>query len=330
MSHSGAAPEPLPPVLVALVVHNSAAVLPGLLASLPAALTGIDRYRLVVADNVSTDDSLGVIGRLAPEAAVVGMPANLGYAAGINACARRGRGDEALLVLNPDVRLAPGSVSALLRACVDDDGLGVAAPVVFGPDGDREVTLRRRPTALRAWGEALLGRRAARWPRLSELVLPERVPRDRQADWVNGAVLLIPAAIRAAVGDWREALFLYGEEVDYCRRVTDAGWQVRQVAAARATHLGGQSRSTPQLWAQLVANKVAHAARWEGGAATRMTWAALVFGQLLRLPLRRGTHRAALCTLWQARRDLLRGATALPAAPAAAVAVLRAGEAARC
>jgi len=320
----------LPPVLLALILHNSAGVLPGLIASLPAGLAGVAAYRLVVADNASQDDGLALVCRLVPDARIVRMAGNLGYAAGINACTHEGTGDEALLVLNPDVRLGPGCVLAMLRACADDRAIGVAAPVVYDGDGNREGTLRRRPTALRSWGEALIGRRAARWSWLSELIAPEDPPGDRPADWVNGAMMLVPPAVRAAIGPWREDLFLYGEEVDYCRRVIDAGWQVRQVADARATHLGGQSRSAPPLWAQLVANKVAHAARWEGPATARGTWTALVLGQLLRLPLRRGTHRAALRTLLVSRRELLRGRPVFPAAPAGTAELLRMTETTRC
>ncbi|MBV8933127.1 MAG: hypothetical protein JO285_11325 [Kutzneria sp.] len=56
-------------------------------------------------------------------------------------------------------------------------------------------------------------------------------------------------------------------------------------------------------------------ARWEGQRAAAMTWAILVAAQLLRLPLRRGTHRRALLELLRGRRKLVNGVPTNPAAP---------------
>ena len=298
------------PVLLAVVTYNSARDLPGLLGSLPAALQGVPEWKLVIADNASTDDTVALTRRLTPEATVLTSKVNRGYAAGLNACARLAGTDHAILALNADVRLGPGSVRALLNASTD--GItGVAVPVVHGPDGEREPTLRRRPTALRVWGEALLGHRAGAVPALGE-----RLPvasSETEADWANGAVMLVPATVRNHVGPWREDLFLYCEELDYCRRITDAGWRVRQVPAATAEHRGGDVVRSPRLWAQLVTNKVVHAARWDGQLTARLVWAALVVGQLIRLPLRRSIHRHALGALVAGRRMLLAGEPTHPA-----------------
>ncbi|MEV6604964.1 glycosyltransferase family 2 protein [Kutzneria sp. NPDC051319] len=297
-------------VMVAVVTYNSAADLPSLVASLPAGLDGVD-WRLVFADNNSADDSVEVIRRLAPAATVVETGANLGYAAGINACAELAEPDEALLVLNADVVLQRGCARALLAACASGS-VGVAVPFVTRSDGLVEPTLRRRPTVSRVLAEALLGAHAGSF---GERVATPAPPRDIDVDWANGAVLLIPADVRRRIGRWQEDLFLYSEEVDYCRRVVDAGWRVRQCANARAIHRGGDVTASPALWAQLITNKVAHVARWEGRAAAELVWATLLLAQLVRLPLRRGTHRRALFELLRGRRALLAGLPTNPAAP---------------
>ncbi len=297
-------------VLVAVVTYNSAADLPQLVASLPAGLEGVES-RLVVADNCSSDDTVEMIRRIAPEATVVETGANLGYAAGINACAELAEPDEALLVLNADVMLERGCVRALLRSCSNGE-VGVAVPLVTRSDGTVEPTLRRRPTAARVLADAVLGARSGPW---GEHVAVPMSPRTIDVDWANGAVLLIPAEVRSRVGKWQEDLFLYSEEVDYCRRVVDAGWRVRQCSNARAMHQGGDVAASPSLWAQLVTNKVVHIARWEGRAAAELVWATLLVAQLIRLPLRRRTHRRALLELWRGRRALVNGVPTNPAAP---------------
>lgn len=297
-------------VLVAVVTHNSAADLPRLVASLPAGLEGVD-WRLVVADNNSSDGTVDMVRRLAPWATVVETGANLGYAAGVNACARLAEPDEALFVLNADVVLARGCVRELVRACATG-AVGVAVPLVTRSDGVVEPTLRRRPTAGRVLAEAVLGAHAGPLGERVDVPLP---PRPVDVDWANGAVLLVPAEVRLRIGRWQEDLFLYSEEVDYCRRVVDAGWRVRQCPTARATHRGGDVATSPLLWAQLITNKVVHVARWEGRAAAEVVWATLLLAQLIRLPLRRGTHSRALRELWRGRRALVDGVPTNPAAP---------------
>ncbi|RJQ78020.1 glycosyltransferase family 2 protein [Pseudonocardiaceae bacterium YIM PH 21723] len=298
-------------LLVAVVTYRSSAVLPGLLATLPAGMSGVDSWRLVIADNASTDDTVAVARELAPHAEIVQTGGNLGYGAGVNACLELAKPDEDLLVLNADIRLQDGCIRRLQAECADE-AVGAAVPWVTHDDGSPEITLRRKPTALRAWGESLLGGRADRFHSLSERIWPGST---READWANGAFLYIPARVWRRIGAWRADLFLYSEEVDYCRRITDAGWLIRQVTTARAVHKGGEATTAPLLWAQLTTNKVVHAARWDGLAAARATWLALAVGQLLRLPLRRGTHSAALRALWTGRSRLLRGEPTNPAAP---------------
>ncbi|MCP2333267.1 MULTISPECIES: glycosyltransferase family 2 protein [Actinoalloteichus] len=326
-----------PDVLVAVVTHQSAEDLPGLLESLPAAMRGVGRWRLVIADNHSTDGTLDVARRLAPYAHLLPLGANLGYASGVNACAALATPAEGLLVLNADVRLDPGSVLPLAAACQPDSGaviptssgpggrgrsgdrardearggVGVAAPAVRDGAGRPEPTMRRRPSPGRAWGEALLGGWAGRFPALGERIDPTG---QEEPGWANGAVLFVPAHVRRRIGPWRADLFLYSEEVDYCRRVTDAGWRIARVPEATAVHLGGQVSSTPALWAQLVTNRVVHVARWDGRRAARLVWSALLVGQLVRIPLRRRVHRRALRELWAGRGRLLAGHPTHPAA----------------
>ena len=299
-------------VLIAMITYNSANVLPTLISSLADGLSGVDQWRLIVADNASTDDSVQLVRELVPDATVLELGGNFGYAAGINACMALADVDENVLILNADVQLGNGCVRALLSACADGT-IGIAVPIVFHCDGAPEATMRRRPTVTRAFAEALLGAKAGRYGERLPAVSDDPSMRCN-ADWANGAVLFIPAMVRAEIGKWREDLFLYSEEVDYCRRVSEAGWTITQIPAAHAVHRGGDVVSSPTLWAQLITNKVVHVARWEGKRTAWLVWWALVLAQLLRLPLRRCIHRRALHELLAGRKTLLAGTPTNPAA----------------
>lgn len=296
-------PQPEPQELVRLVVvtYNSAQVLPGLLASLPDACKGVDATELVVADNASRDDTLAVLAMHAPHAHVIRTGGNLGYAAAINlAVAAPGRHDrpaDALMILNPDIRLAPGAIRELLDAV--EPGVGIVVPRLTDPDGHLVRTLRRRPTVLRALGESLLGGdRAGRNARLGEVVQdPAAYQTARDVDWASGAAMLITAECSRRVGDWDESFLLYSEETDFALRAADASLRVRYTPEAEGVHIGGEAHVRPWLWSLLTTNKVRLYRKRHGRARGAAFWAAITAGEALRALQGREPSRVALAAL---------------------------------
>lgn len=284
-------------VLVAVVTYDSAALLPGLLESLPAGLAGLT-WHLVVADNDSADGSADVAARLAPGATIVRTGRNGGYAAGINAAVAEGPASAAVLVLNPDVRLGPGCAAELVRALALP-GTGVAVPRLADGQGRLIETIRREPTVLRAVADAVLGaRRAGRVAGLGEVVTaPARYDRPGVVDWAEGSTVLVSRECWDRCGPWDESFFLYSEETDFALRARDAGLATRYVPTARAVHLEGDSRTSPGLWALLTLNKVRLFARRRGPVATAAYWSALVAREAGRALLGRRTSRAAVRAL---------------------------------
>jgi GT2 family glycosyltransferase len=281
-------------------------------------------WRLIVVDNDSHDDTLAVVAREAPDALVIAPGRNAGYAAGINT-ATHALASTAVLALNPDARLAPGSVARLLRTLAET-GVGVAVPSTRAADGTLDHTRRREPTVGRALGEAVLGgNRAGRWPRWGEVELdPADYERESPVDWAVGAVMLMSRACLEAVGDWDESFFLYSEETDFSLRVRDAGWEVRFVPDAVVTHLGGDSGVSPRLWTLLTLNRVRLYRKRHGAWAAGAFWAAVTLNEGLRLgqgethqeawrALRHGPHRV---DAELAKRISAQAAASASAAPA--------------
>jgi GT2 family glycosyltransferase/glycosyltransferase involved in cell wall biosynthesis len=271
------------PTLV-VVTYNSERLIPGFAASLTDGLAGLSQHRLVVVDNASSDGTLEQVRRLLPDAEVVETGRNAGYSAAINAgasCAPHGP----LVVLNPDVRLLEGSVARLLEA-LDEPGVGVSAPLLLELDGTVAPSLRREPSASRAWSEALLGgRRASRMARGEVVTDQAAYAVDHDVEWASGAVLAISEECRRVVGEWDESFFLYSEEVDWCRRAREAGFRVRFVCEARAEHAGGEYETNPHLWRILTGNRVRYFDRHHGRAARAAFQAGVLVGELLRSPL---------------------------------------------
>lgn len=290
-----------PRVAVCVVTYNSAELIEDLVSSLPDGARGTE-WTLVFADNDSHDGTLDAIARCAPSAAVVELGGNRGYAAGVNAAVRLAGDQDAFLILNPDVRLAPGCVAALAGALAPH--LGIAVPRLVDAAGELIWSLRREPTVLRAWADALLGaERAGRFPLLGEVVC------DRSAytaasltDWAEGSTLLVSAACWAACGGWEESFFLYSEEAEFALRARDRGFGAVYEPEALAQHLEGGSAGSPRAWSLLTVNRIRLFRRRHSRALTAGFWVAVAAREASRALAGRATGRAALRDLLSRRR----------------------------
>lgn len=291
-------PERVPTVAAVLVTWNSAAVIERALRSLPAGAEGVALERVVVVDNASADETVALARAARPDVTVVQTGANLGYAAGVNAGIRAAAGADAVLVLNPDTALRPGSLTPLVVA-LDRPGVGIAVPRLVAPDGRLAPSLRREPSLRTAAGEAVLGgRRAGRLPGWGELVLdPVRYERPGAADWATGAAMLISRECSRAVGEWDESFLLYGEETDFCLRARDEGFLTWLVPEATVEHRGGESGTSSFLWALLTANRVRLYRRRHGRGAAALYRLLLLVGEGARAVAGRSRARAAVRVL---------------------------------
>lgn len=282
---------------VVVVTYNSADLVSGLVASLEEGLRGLE-WELVVADNDSRDDSVERVRALVPAATIVETGGNLGYSAGINAGVAAAGPRDAVLVLNPDVRLGPGCGAALFAA-LDDPRVGMSVPRLEDARGDLIWSMRREPTILRALAEAFLGAtRAGRTPRLGEVVSdPAMYERGCDVDWAEGSTQLIGARCWAEVGPWDPSWFLYSEETEYGLRIRDGGWRTRYVPAARAVHLEGPSGSSPGLRALLLCNRVRLFRQRHGRVQSAAFWSLTVAREAIRVGVGRAGTSAALSAL---------------------------------
>ena len=301
-------PDPSPtaadPVDVAVVVvmYNSAALLPDLIASLPAGLEGLS-WHLVMVDNDSTDDSVAQARTLAPSATIVATGRNGGYAAGINAGVAAAPPREATLVLNPDVRLQPGCVRGLWAA-LERPATGIAVPRLVDGDGVLIPSQRREPTPVRTLAEAIMGGRlAGRLGTLGEVVTdPRHYLAPAMADWAEGSTQLISAECWNRCGPWDESFFLYSEETEFALRARDRGLVTRFVPEALAVHLEGDGRVSPALWTIMTLNRVRLVRRRRGRLVGAAMWSAMVLREARRAVAGQETSRVALVALFSPRR----------------------------
>jgi N-acetylglucosaminyl-diphospho-decaprenol L-rhamnosyltransferase len=235
-------------VSVVLVTYESAADLAACVATLPAA-AGPHELEVVVVDNASRDASAEIARGLGIK--VLESPTNLGLSRAID----RGAAATAapwLLLVNPDTRLAPGSLARLLQTAGADPAIGCVGPHLRNSDGSEYPTGRRFPSILvgalhAALGTVWQGNPATRHYHMRD------VDRSRpvQVDWVSGACMLLRRDAYQAAGRFDAGYFMYFEEMDFCLRLHRAGWRVVYDPGAEVTHiLGGSTRSAPyrKVW----------------------------------------------------------------------------------
>lgn len=288
-------------VVVVVVTYNSAEVLPGLLDSLPTGMMD-QNWELVVADNASTDNSVEIAAGF-PDATVVSMGRNAGYAAGINAAVEAAKETGAVLVLNPDVRLGSGCVTELLRA-LEAPGTGIAVPRLLDGNGALIESIRREPTVLRTLADTVVGaRRAGRSTIFGEVSTdPTEYQLEHVVDWAEGSTQLISRQCWQICGEWDESYFLYSEETEYNLRARDVGLSVVYVPTATATHLEGGSGTDPALWSLLVRNRIRLHRRRHGALAGVAFWAASLLREATRALMGRQIASAAVRVLVSPRR----------------------------
>ncbi len=198
---------------------------------------------IVVADNASVDGSEAAVRAADPDVTYVQTGANLGLGTGTNrAVAHTDASTPYLLCLNPDARLEPGALEAMLAAFDDRPELGIVGPRVEDPDGTLYPSVRTFPNLVDAVGHAFLGMVWGANPFTRRYrMLDWNHDTAGDVDWVSGSCFLIRRACWDAIAGFDEAYFMYAEDVDLCWRARRAGWSVAYEPAARAVHAQGIS-----------------------------------------------------------------------------------------
>lgn len=287
---------------VVVVSYNSRATLRGCVAPLSA----LPWATVTVVDNASSDGSLDAIADL--PAALIRAPRNGGFSYGCNLGAEAGVAPYVLL-LNPDARIEPGDLAALVWTLESNPGLAVAAPRILEEDGRVAWSQRRFPTLRSTFAQALFLQRLFPRSRWSDQVIrdPAAYTQPAEPDWLSGACLLVRRRALRAIGGLDEEFFLYSEDTDLCRRLREAGWKARFEPSATARHVGGASAPRHRTEWISARSRVRYARKHHG-----LVVAAL---EAVGVALRSLTHAA----VWLHRPAVARGHIAAARAALAAV-----------
>ena len=226
---------------ICMVSLNCRQVITDCLQSIHETAAGIDHEVLIV-DNASTDDTLERATAVWPDARILRNSRNFGFSRATNQAIQASRG-RYLLWLNTDTVLHAGALQTLISFLAAHPRAGIVGPKVLNADGTFQPQCRRGMPTPGASLCYMMGLHRV-WPRhplagqylLSYLPVDER---SRVAS-VSGCCLLARREVWASIGPIDEAIFGFGEDIDWCVRAEQAGWEVWYEPAAAITHLKGQ------------------------------------------------------------------------------------------
>ena len=204
------------------------------------------RSEVLVVDNASVDGSAEMVeaeftGREIP-VRLIRSELNLGFAAANNLAMEQAAG-RYIVLLNSDAFFQAGALRRAIDHMDADATVGIGGARLVSRDGAWQPSAR---TFHSLWIDAIvLTGLASRFPRSRIFGAPDRTWADPEqaasVDWVPGAFSILRREALQKTGLFDPAFFLYYEEVDLCRRVKAAGYQVLYWPDVVVTHIGGES-----------------------------------------------------------------------------------------
>jgi N-acetylglucosaminyl-diphospho-decaprenol L-rhamnosyltransferase len=200
------------------------------------------QVEVIVVDNGSTDGSPEMVRAEFPEVRLVANEDNRGFTAANNQGLALSQG-RYLLLLNPDTEVVGDALTIMVDYMDAHPGVGALGPQLRYPDGSLQSSRRRFPTFMTALVESTVVQEWWRDKRVLHHYYLADTPDDavQAVDWVVGACLLVRRQAYEQVGGLDEGYFMYSEELDWCRRIKDADWQIVYLPTATVLHHEGKS-----------------------------------------------------------------------------------------
>lgn len=227
---------------IIIVNYNVREFLEQALLSLKQALREI-LYEIWVVDNASTDGSCAFIRKKFPEIKLIENFENLGFARANNQAISRASGDFICLI-NPDTIVQEDTFVVLIRFLADHPRVGMVGSKVLNADGSLQAACRRSyPTPWVAFtkivGLSSLFPKSRLFGRYNLTYLdPDKIS---EVEAISGSFMVVRRSVVEIVGGLDESFFMYGEDLDWCYRIRQAGYQIMYVPDTQIIHFKGES-----------------------------------------------------------------------------------------
>ncbi|RKY56115.1 MAG: hypothetical protein DRP89_02040 [Candidatus Neomarinimicrobiota bacterium] len=229
-------------ISVIIVSYNVKEFLQQCILSLKKSLGNYD-YEIIVIDNNSVDGSNEIVRYKFPDIILIENETNRGFAGACNQGLSIAKG-EFLLLLNPDTMIQEDTISTMIDFISTHSDAGAAGCKILNANGSLQLACRRSFPVPKVAIPKLIG--------LSKLLPKNRlfgkynltyIDPDKliEVDAVSGSFLMFRREVWDKIGGLDETFFMYGEDIDYCYRMKEAGWKIYYVPYTKIIHYKGES-----------------------------------------------------------------------------------------
>jgi GT2 family glycosyltransferase len=215
-------------------------VLRDCLETLGPGLGGLS-HEVILVDNASRDGTAARVREAFPAVTVIENAQNVGFTKATNQAIAASRG-RLILWLNPDTLVRPGSLERLGGFLAEHPRAGIVGPKVLNGDGSFQAQCRRGMPTPEASLYYFLGLHRL-WPgspRFGAYLLTHLpVDEDARVDAVSGCCLLARREVWDEIGPLDEEIPGFGEDIEWCVRAQQAGWEVWYHPQSVIVHLKG-------------------------------------------------------------------------------------------
>lgn len=232
---------------ILIVNYNTCQLTVNCLRSVFASETGYT-YEVIVIDNNSKDASVQTIREEFPQVKLIENTENTGFAKANNQGMDVSKGRYVLL-LNSDTVIQPDTIQTMVAFMDDHPSVGASGCKIILPDGSLDKACKRGfPTPSASFYYAFgLSKLFPNNPRFNQYQLGYLDPdQEYPVDCLVGAFMLVRKETLEQVGGLDETFFMYGEDIDWCYRIKQAGWGIHYYPRTTIIHYkGGSARRRP-------------------------------------------------------------------------------------
>jgi GT2 family glycosyltransferase len=284
--------------------------------TVPNVDTDLPTAEVIIVDSASSDNSVAMLKEQYDWVNLIVCDENIGFVRGTNLGTEHA-GGRLIFWLNPDTRLEPEAIPRLMAVLDKNEAVGAVGPHTLNADGSHQSTRRRFPTFWTAVFESTWLESTAPQGMMARFRVEDQ-PDDGvyPVGWVQGSALMFKRAVYDQIGGFDERYVMYAEEMDWCKRAQEVGWQVYYVGDAYITHFSGQS--TAQVKARshvhFQHSKLRYFQRFHGnGAAVALrgvlilnySWQLILEGVKWLIGHRRSLRAERVTTYWIVLKSLL-------------------------
>ncbi|HIB03706.1 MAG TPA: glycosyltransferase [Candidatus Marinimicrobia bacterium] len=203
---------------------------------------------IIVIDNSSYDGSVAMVRERFPAVRLIEHNSNMGFANGVNSGLKEATGDF-ILLLNPDTVIEEKTLSVLTDYMNSHPEVGICGPKILNADGSLQLACKRSfPMPWVALPKLLgLSRLFPKGKWTGRYNLTYLDPGQyHSVEAVSGSFMIMTRDVLETVGELDERFFMFGEDLDYCYRTIQAGYEIHYVPDTQIIHYKGESvKSAP-------------------------------------------------------------------------------------